>query len=68
MSENSTVTKLNRPLSNTNIVSETKLISPSELKSRYPRSENATQTIEAGRAEVESILDGTDPRLVDCLL
>ncbi len=64
MTENSTVTKLNRPLSNTNIVAETKLISPSELKSQYPRSEKATQTIENGRADVEAILDGTDPRLL----
>lgn len=64
MTDTSTVTKLNRPLSNTNIDSETKLISPAELMNRYPRSEAASQTIENGRAEVEAILDGTDSRLL----
>jgi len=64
MNDNATATKLNRPLSNTNIVSESKLISPTELRNRYPRSEAATQTIEQGRAEVEAILDGNDSRLL----
>ena len=64
MSDQATATKLNRPLSNTNIVSENQLISPSELKRQYPRSEKATQTIEDGRAEVEAILDGKDQRLL----
>jgi len=57
-------TKLNQPLSNTNIVSETRLISPSELKKQYPRSQQATDTVENGRKEVEAILDGTDSRLL----
>ena len=64
MTDNATATKLNRPLSNTNIVSESKLISPTELMNRYPRSESATQTIENGRTEIEAILDGTDTRLL----
>ena len=64
MSDNATAANLNRPLSNTNIVSESKLISPAQLKSQYPRSETATQTIESGRADVEAILDGTDSRLL----
>ena len=64
MSEQATSSNLNRPLSNTNIVSESQLISPAELKRRYPRSEKATQTIEDGRAEVEAILDGHDRRLL----
>jgi len=64
MTDNATATTLNRPLSNTNIVSESKLVSPSELVKRYPRSEIATQTIENGRAEIEAILDGTDSRLL----
>jgi len=55
---------LNRPLSNTNIVSESKLVSPAELINRYPRSESATQTIENGRADIEAILDGSDSRLL----
>jgi 3-deoxy-7-phosphoheptulonate synthase len=64
MRTTNTATRLNRPLSNTNIVSESKLISPKELKQRYARSEAATQTIEAGRSEVEAILDRRDPRLL----
>ncbi len=64
MSNSATASSLNRPLSNTNIESESTLISPAELKSQYPRSETATQTIENGRAEVEAILDGSDSRLL----
>ncbi len=62
--ENSAATTLNRPLSNTNIVSSTTLITPQQLKERYPRTENASATIEAGRAEVEAILDKRDNRLL----
>ena len=64
MSTSSSVTQLNRPLSNTNILSEQTLISPNQLRRQYPRSEQATQTIEAGRASVEAILDGRDKRLL----
>jgi len=64
MSHSSNVTQLNRPLSNTNILSEETLISPDQLRQRYPRSEAATQTVETGRAAVEAILDGTDKRLL----
>ncbi len=60
----SNVAQLNRPLSNTNILSEEALSSPDALRQRYPRSEKATQTIEAGRASVEAILDGSDKRLL----
>jgi len=64
MSNSTTVKQLNRPLSNTNILSEQTLISPDQLRQRYPRSEKATQTVEAGRASVEAILDGDDKRLL----
>ncbi|MFK8078772.1 MAG: 3-deoxy-7-phosphoheptulonate synthase [Granulosicoccus sp.] len=64
MSHSSTVAQLNRPLSNTNILSEQTLISPDQLRKNFPRSEKATQTIEAGRASVEAILDGKDKRLL----
>ncbi len=64
MSNSSTAAVLNRPLSNTNILDEKTLISPNELRQRYPRSENCTQTVEAGRANVEAILDGRDKRLL----
>ncbi len=55
---------LNRPLSNTNIVSATALITPDELRAQYPRSEFASATVEVGRAEVEAILDRKDDRLL----
>lgn len=64
MSHSSTASVVNRPLSNTNILAETTLISPDELRQRYPRSENCSQTVEAGRANVEAILDGNDKRLL----
>lgn len=62
--ENNTATRLNRPLSNTNILSTSALITPEELRQRYPRSEFATATVENGRAEIEAILDHRDDRLL----
>ena len=56
--------RLNRPLSNTNILAERTLVTPRELKRRHPRSEAATDTVEAGRAAVEAILDRADDRLL----
>lgn len=64
MTVSSTATTLNRPLSNTNILAEETLVSPDELKRRYPRTERASQTVERGRADVEAILDGHDKRLL----
>ncbi len=61
---NSSASELNRPLSNMNILSEKTLVSPHQLKQSYPRSEQATQTVEAGRTAVEAILDGHDKRLL----
>jgi len=55
---------LNRPLSNTNILSSSPLVTPEDLRARYPRSERASETVEAGRAEVEAILDHRDKRLL----
>jgi len=55
---------LNRPLTNTNILGSTALITPAELRERYPRSEFASSTVDAGRSEVEAILDQRDPRLL----
>jgi len=64
MSHSPNAAVLNRPLSNTNILSEDILVTPEELRQRYPRSENCSQTIETGRAAVEAILDGKDKRLL----
>ena len=64
MNASSAAASLNRPLSNTNIVAEHTLLTPSELRRRYPRSDSATDTVEAGRAAVEAILDRRDDRLL----
>ncbi len=62
--ETSSAATLNRPLSNTNILSSAALITPTELREQYPRSESASATVEAGRSEVEAILDHRDNRLL----
>ena len=51
-------------LSNVNIVSESVLITPKELREQMPRSEKATQTVNNARNTVESILDRKDHRLL----
>ncbi len=51
-------------LSNVNIVSESVLITPKELRELMPRSDEATETVNAARNTVESILDRKDPRLL----
>jgi len=55
---------VNEPLSNTNILSESTLSTPAELRRRYPRTANATATVEAGRRAVNAIVSGRDPRLL----
>ena len=64
MPASSSVVTLNEPLSNTNILSEQTLVTPAELRRRHPRTAQATATVEAGRAAVNAILDGTDTRLL----
>jgi len=51
-------------LSNTNVVSEQLLISPQELRQRYPRTDHVSDVVDRGRREVEAILDRKDPRLL----
>lgn len=55
---------LNEPLSNTNILSESTLVTPAELRKRYPRTPAATATVEAGRHAVNAIVSGQDSRLL----
>ena len=64
MSASDAAAVLNEPLSNTNILSERTLVTPAELKLRYPRSARATATVEAGRAAVNAILAREDERLL----
>lgn len=51
-------------LSNVNIVSESVLMTPRELRKSLPRTDTATQNVEAARQVVEAILDRRDPRLL----
>ena len=51
-------------LSNVNIVSESVLITPKELRAQLPRSDTATETVNTGRNTVEAILERRDPRLL----
>jgi 3-deoxy-7-phosphoheptulonate synthase len=51
-------------LSNVNIVSESVLLTPRELKDALPRTELATRSVEQARRTVEAILDRRDPRLL----
>lgn len=51
-------------LSNVNIVSESVLITPKQLRDQLPRTEQMTATVDAARQTVESILTRQDPRLL----
>lgn len=55
---------MNKKLSNVNIVSESVLVTPRELREAMPRSEAATATVDSARSTVEAILDRRDPRLL----
>ena len=55
---------MNTKLSNVNIISESVLQTPRELQDALPRTESATQNIEAARQTIEAILDRRDPRLL----
>lgn len=51
-------------LENLNIGSQEILITPAEIKKRFPVSARAAATIEEGRRSVQAIVDGKDPRLL----
>jgi len=51
-------------LSNTNVLDMTQLTTPQQLRERYPRSGNASATVEKGRQEITDILDRKDHRLL----
>lgn len=52
-----------RKISDANVVSETLLPTPEEIKSKVPASETAVRTVVEGRQTLEAILDRKDPRL-----
>lgn len=51
-------------LENLNIGSQEILITPAEIKKRFPVTPRAAATIEEGRRSVQAIVDGRDPRLL----
>ena len=52
------------PIDNLNVLAQDPLPTPAELKARQPLSASGEETVKAGRAAVEAILDGRDPRLL----
>ena len=52
------------PLTDLHVRSTEPLIAPRALKEELPASEDAMRTVAAGRAAVEAILDGRDPRML----
>ena len=53
-----------RKIENVNLVSLTPLISPGELKKKYPLTEEAAEFVGASRETIQAILDKRDPRLL----
>ncbi len=51
-------------IDNTNIVAETILTPPGELKQQYPMTDNAEQTVTQGRQAIRDILSAKDQRLI----
>src|SRR5215831_3356677 len=52
------------PLSNVHVRDTVRLIAPAALKDALPLSDAAARCVAAGRAAVEAILGGRDPRLL----
>ncbi len=52
------------PIDNLNVLAQEPLPTPAEIKARQPLSPAGRETVERGRAAVEAILDGRDPRLL----
>lgn len=52
------------PIDNLNVLAQEPLPTPAEVKAGQPLSAAGQKTVEAGRATVEAILDGRDPRLL----
>jgi 3-deoxy-7-phosphoheptulonate synthase len=50
-------------IENLNVISEDSIITPAELKQKYPLSEKAVQTVMTGQQTIKHILDRSDPRL-----
>ena len=52
-----------KTLNDLNVMNEETLVSPTELKNMIPASEEAIQTVRAGRQTIKKILDREDPRI-----
>ena len=53
---------MHTPISNTNIEQSQVLITPIEIKSKFPLTDLAEITVLKSRHEIEAILDGKDKR------
>ncbi|NLB68913.1 MAG: 3-deoxy-7-phosphoheptulonate synthase [Lentisphaerae bacterium] len=51
-------------LENINIKSVTALISPKELRAKFPQTDTTVKTIQDGRSTIENIIDGKEKRLL----
>ena len=52
-----------KTLNDLNVMNEETLVSPTELKNMIPASEEAIQTVRAGRQTIKKILYREDPRI-----
>ena len=53
----------NKRIENLNVYTEDPLLTPVELKGRFPLTDNAVQTVMTGQSTIKNILDRKDPRL-----
>ncbi|MCP4265402.1 MAG: 3-deoxy-7-phosphoheptulonate synthase [Candidatus Brocadiaceae bacterium] len=53
----------NKRIENLNVYTENPLITPVDLKIRFPLTDRAIQTVMAGQSTIKNILDRKDPRL-----
>ncbi len=51
-----------RRIENHNIISEESILTPNQLKGRYPLTENVIKTVSEGQETIKNILNGTDKR------
>ena len=53
----------NKRIENLNVYTEESLLTPVELKKRFPLTDKAVQTVMTGQSTIKNILDRNDPRI-----
>ena len=53
----------NKRIENLNVYTEEPLLTPVELKKRFPLTDKAVQTVMTGQSTIKNILDRNDPRI-----